>query len=565
MRERIKNMKVKSKLNLYGYSMVFLMIVMGIVSLYQSKSMQDRTREITEVWSPSVALVQEMDTLTSDYRMKQYGHLVATTESKYAEYESQLSSIDSELAAVRASFEKIMTLDEEKKLYENIVTKWNNYVKQSQVIIDMSRAGKVEEGGELMVGELLNTFEDFQSSFQQLITLETDALNHAKDMAHSTYTTMIWSLIIAMAAAVILAAILANYINNLIADPIKQITEASEKMRQGDMSGGQLITYKSKDELGIVASSLRGSMRILESYIQEISSTLREMAKGDLTKDGSEITDFLGDFESIKESLIYILKHFNATLADIQRTSEQVSSNAEQIAGSSQDLSNGATEQASSIEEVTAELTEVVRSSEDSAAATQTAYENVKASVANAENGKLRMEELTEEMKRIMEISKKIENISTTIEDIASQTNILSLNASVEAARAGEAGKGFAVVAEQIGKLASDSAQSAVSTRELIGRALEEIKKGNEITSATSEAFGTMIDDMQGFAETARKTNENAKREADSLEQVEHQIDLISGEIQNTAATSEESAAISEQLSEEAQHLEELVKRFKLF
>lgn len=72
-------------------------------------------------------------------------------------------------------------------------------------------------------------------------------------------------------------------------------------------------------------------------------------------------------------------------------------------------------------------------------------------------------------MENISNTPKQIENIISEIEDIASQMNLLSLNASIEAARAGEAGKGFAVVADQIGRLASDSANSAVNTRQLIG------------------------------------------------------------------------------------------------
>ena len=134
------------------------------------------------------------------------------------------------------------------------------------------------------------------------------------------------------------------------------------------------------------------------------------------------------------------------------------------------------------------------------------------------------MNDLLKEMEHITEISKEIGNIITDIEDIASQTNLLSLNASIEAARAGEAGRGFAVVADQIGKLAADSAKSAVNTRDLIDKTLVEIEKGNMITRTTAESFNQIIADMESFAELAENTMEKANSQAESLEQISREL-----------------------------------------
>ena len=174
------------------------------------------------------------------------------------------------------------------------------------------------------------------------------------------------------------------------------------------------------------------------------------------------------------------------------------------------------------------------------------------------------MQELQEEMGRIKEISGEIEAIIITIEEIASQTSLLSLNASIEAARAGEAGKGFAVVADQIGKLATDSAQAVVNTKELIGKTVEEIEKGNKITEETAKEFENIIDAMQSFAAMAKDVNENADNQAKALAQVEDGIEQISLVTQQNAAASEECSAISEELAARATELDNLVEKFVL-
>ena len=120
-------------------------------------------------------------------------------------------------------------------------------------------------------------------------------------------------------------------------------------------------------------------------------------------------------------------------------------------------------------------------------------------------------------------------------------------------------------VFDKIGKLATDSSKSAVNTRELIGKTMEEIGKGNDITASVAEVFGKIIGQMHEFAEVARTTNEASKGQADALAQIEAGIEQISGVTQNTAAAAQESNAISTQLSEKADELDELVRRFKLY
>lgn len=565
LNDKMKNLKVSGKLNLYRLCMIAVIAVMGIVSAGLSLLMHLKVKQITEVWSPSLAYVQELNTLTSDYRLEQYGHLVAEDEQTIAAYEKELEEIDRQIAEVSAAFESLITTEEEKEQYANIQEKWQIYKEQGEQILQLSREGRTEEAGLLMLGEIYDTYKDFCSSFTELETYENNELNSAKTVVGAVFGVMLAVIVLVVLLAAAVATALGGSIIRLITEPVSQIEEAVSGMRVGDLSKSSVITYEAEDELGAAAKNLRESMEILHAYVEEISGNLRQIAKGDLSKDGNGITDFLGDFASIKESLLYILKRFNSTLTEIQNASDNVASDAGEIAKASQSLSEGATDQASAIEELTATMTTVASLAEDSAKATTSAYEQVRTSVEQAELEKQKMAELMQEMEYITQISREIEDIITAIEDIASQTNLLSLNASIEAARAGDAGRGFAVVADQIGKLAADSAQSAVNTRELISKTMTEIEKGNAIAASTAEAFEQMIGNMKTFAELSQQTTENVNTQAGALEQIEQGIEQISGAMQNTAASSEENSAISANLSDESRNLDELVKRFKLF
>ena len=569
IKKRIANLKVEGKLKVYQMTVLVMTLFLVLVALISTLVIRLNIEKITEVWSPSLEYLQDLETMTAKYRIKQYQHLVESDAAVMNSCEEEITKLESQIQDTDAKLEAIMSANSKAQKgqddYEVANAAWEKYRGASDEILQLSREGKQQEASKLMTGEVYEDYKSFSKKLTILCGKFQVELDQAKTMAN-VCTVIIFIVIVAAGLAIaVVTTMIGRIITNSITEPVKQIDAAVASLRKGELSNVEMLTYESEDEFGDTIRNLKEAMGILADYVSEISVEVKAIAQGNLTRNGDDITDFLGDFSELKTSLLYILKRFNSTLTEISNLAEQVSSNSSEVENASKSLADGATEQAGVIEELNATIDTVVDMAEDTAKETQNASARVKASANKANEEKEKMNELLTEMEHITEISKEIGNIITDIEDIASQTNLLSLNASIEAARAGEAGKGFAVVADQIGKLAADSAKSAVNTRDLIDKTLVEIEKGNTITRTTADAFNQIITDMESFAELAENTMEKANSQAESLEQIGQGIEQLSGVVQGNAASSEENTAISINLAEGAAKMHDRVNIFKLF
>lgn len=562
--EDFKNWPIKKKLLVSHGSIIILTFVLIVGLLISMKVIEGNITALFEGPTTSTFYV-------GDFRLGLAGNqrainrVIAVGSSVVAEEEVKLQENHDMMVEAHEVLTGTLLSDENKATLSQIWTALEQEEAYRTELVALMNAGDFEA---------VNTYDEtYYTPLVEKIRAMVDELDESiyvvgENYCKSSSTLAIVMILVGIIMLIIVTAyavMITRKATESIAAPIKELEDASKSLYAGDMTASKSITYHSEDELGVLADSLRGSMDTLNDWVQEISQTLSEIAHGDLSRPFTEISDFRGDFVSIKESFVLILKSFNETLTSIAESVQQVDVGSDEIARSSTDLAQGTGEQASAVQQLTATIETVAVAASDSAKQTDAAYKAVVKAVEDAEKDREQVRLLQTEMQRIKEISGEIENIIVTIEDIASQTSLLSLNASIEAARAGEAGRGFAVVAEQIGKLAQDSAQATVSTKELIEATVREIDNGNKITHTTVEAFEKIIGELNSFAEMTNVVKESSTGAAGAMKEIESGINQISGVTQQNAATSEESSAVAEELAAKATELDNQIKKFKLF
>lgn len=480
------------KMKTIGQRITFVMvmlliyvIVIGVISILQTKSMENSAKDITQKAMPAMNQINNITFASEHIQKLSYDYYLAEEETKKkAIGEERLQTI-LYLSETKKTFEANIPNEEIQKQFDAYAAEWDAYSKVNTKAIEKIDASDPNLAYEVM----LKSETSYRKMLAQLTTLaelsQQEADQSMSELEKSSLRS-VWVLIIGI-SLIMFATLISNFaLVRALVKPIKDIEKNVKSIADGDLTIDD-IYRKKEDELTSLGRGVNQMKANLVEIVRQIrtSSELVESHSADLA----------------------------ITSEEVKLGSQQIAISMEESAKATESQAETATSAARTVEMLNEHIGDHASKGEQLKGMSELVIEQ-------GTRGKQIMQKSIEQMNQIAsrvsssmnqvnQLDKSNESIYElvhVIREIARQTNLLSLNASIEAARAGEHGRGFAVVAEEVRSL-SDAVQQTVG-------------QINELTAQIQQDTRSVVESLESGVQETKRGTLRMEEANDAFEQI---------------------------------------------
>lgn len=468
--------------------------------------------ELVSKLTPDCEETEGYQTLLTTMREVQEGYKIAYLYTLYTDGEKIYYGVDTDQSELQA--EVGQQAEESYELLEDTFA-GEDYV---QDYIDYTE-----------YGDVISVYKPIKNNAGEIIGVlgcDYDA-SHIVEKQRETVNHVIIIAIICMVAAIILFNIIVGKITKGLWVVNKKVYDLVHN--EGDLT--QKLDITKGDELELIADNIN---KLLE-YIRRI------------------MLNIAGDSEQLKgssQNVVQSLSSAEINITDVSATMEEMSAAMEQTSTSLNQINDSIHKIYDAIDMISKNANNGQHSADEIMTKAAEIYEKA---IEEQKDAKRQAQEMAVSVNEKIEKSKAVEEISLLTENIINiteQTNLLSLNASIEAARAGEAGKGVAVVADEIGKLATNSAETATQIQRVSTDVIEAVnalaKKAEMMLTFLEETamrgYEKLLDTSGSYRNDVGDMNSMMQSFASESTQVKNSIDQIKEAISAVSIAVEESA-----------------------
>lgn len=415
--------------------------------------------------------------------------------------------------------------------------------------------------------------KDYDAHRATIDALVQGADELSERLAKSSSTTVLWvTVMLSVTALVLLITNVGSLylLRRKVLVPLGETADTMDAMAKGNLEAGVRQTHED-NEIGTMTRTIEvfrenskkqvDDTEKQETVVKVVFSALQRLAGGDLAF--RMVKELAPQYEPLRQGYNNSAKQVEVLIEEVRSSVDSVKQGASEINAASEDLAHRNQTQAASLEETAAAMNQVTELVRQTSASASEAKESIDETHKEALNGGDVVKKAVNAMDSIEASSKEITQIIDVIDGIAFQTNLLALNAGVEAARAGESGKGFAVVANEVRALAQRSAEAANDIKNLISTSTAQVDQGVALVGETGTLLAGIVSRVASVNSQIQRIADGANAQANNIEQVGDAVSNMDRMTQQNAAMVEEAAASARSLSDQANGLGDLVRKFR--
>ncbi|WP_312111245.1 HAMP domain-containing methyl-accepting chemotaxis protein [Brevibacillus reuszeri] len=220
-------MTIKKKA-LFGFiGLLVLLLIIGAISIFQMKKMGEQSTEIKDNWVPSLTLIGETNALGTNVPrlLNQIG--LETDDKEIAKLDTQIQVLLDRIQKATQSYEKLISTDEERQLFNEYHQLWQEFEKELPDIVETAK-GNDQQKTIAAIKQVIPVWDESQQVLIKLKEVNSKGASQETMESVEIYQGALLSISIVIAVAILLGLVLAFIIFRDIRNVADNIYAASQ-------------------------------------------------------------------------------------------------------------------------------------------------------------------------------------------------------------------------------------------------------------------------------------------------------------------------------------------------